>query len=152
MAYATIADMVLRFGEAELIRATTPDGAEAVAIVPAPVHVALREASAVIDGYLRKRYRVPLDLAPDEINRACCHLARYDLSLGGERSPSEQTTKNRDDMISWLGRISRGEVLLDLAEVAPGEESFATMQTRRDVFSDRGEERGGFGGFWGDLP
>lgn len=150
MAYASIADMVLRFGEAEMIRATTPDGAEAVAIVEAPANKALEDASALIDTYLRKRYRVPLDLPTSEINRACCMLARYDLSLGGERSPSEQTLKTRDDVVSWLNRIARGEVLLDLAEVAPGDESFATMQSRRDVFSDR-QDHDGFGGFWGAL-
>lgn len=147
MAYATIADMVLRFGEAELIRATTPDGAEAVAIIAAPVNVALAEASATIDGYLRNRYRVPLDIAPAEIQRACCMLARYDLSLGGERSPSEQTQKTRDETVQWLSRVARGEVVLDLAEMAPGDESFAAQQSRRPVF---GTDGGGCGdGGWG---
>lgn len=148
MAYATIQDMVLLCGEAEMIRATTPDGAEAVAIVKAPLLKALENASGMIDTYLRKRYRVPLDLPTPEINDACCKLARYSLSTGGERNPSEQIKISRDETVQWLDRIASGKVLLDLAEVAPGDESFATMESRRDVFSDRGDHGGGHGGFW----
>jgi phage gp36-like protein len=138
MAYATIGDMVMRFGEAEMIRATTPDGAEAVAIVPAKIEAALSDASAIIDTYLRNRYKVPLDVPPPEINRACCYMARYDVSTGGERQASEQVQKDRDTVIAWLGKIAAGTVVLDLKEVAPGDESFATMQTRPQVFGSFG--------------
>ena len=156
MAYASVDDMVLRFGEAEMIRATTPDGAEAVAIVPGKLCAALDDASAIIDTFLRKRYRVPLDVAPAEINRACCIIARYDVSTGGERQPAEQVEKDRDAVISWLGKIAAGSVVLDLKEVAPGDESYATTQSRNPVFSDGMPGSGGcdsyqgYGGFWGD--
>ena len=152
MAYATVADMVARFGAAEMVRASTPDGADAVLLVPAPIMTALQEASVTIDTYLRKRYRVPLDLpAPSEIQRACCLMARYDLSLGGERNPSEQTKQNRDETVSWLKGIARGDMTLDLAEVAPGDESFATFQSRDQVFQDQTPSGGCFtsgGGFF----
>jgi phage gp36-like protein len=150
MAYATVADMVLRFGAAEMIRASTPDGAEAVAVVDAPICQKLDDASALIDTYLRKRYRVPLDVAPAEVSRACCLLARYDLSTGGERQPSELVRTDREEVISWLGKIARGEVVLDLAEVAPGDESFATFQSRPQVYQDQAPVCDGFGGaFYG---
>ncbi len=90
MAYATIADMIDRFGESEMIRLSTPDGADLVAVVPDPIDRALDEASALIDTYLRRRYRMPLTVAPPEVRRACCILARYDLSTGGQRNPSDQ--------------------------------------------------------------
>jgi phage gp36-like protein len=150
MAYATVDDMVQRFGEAEMIRASTPDGQDAVTVVQAPICTALDDASSTIDSYLRKRYRVPLEVAPPEINRACCMLARYDLGLGGERSVSEQTQKAREETIQWLARIARGEVVLGMEEVTAGDESFATTESRRPVFGGRdGGDRDGFG-FWGD--
>jgi phage gp36-like protein len=136
MAYASVQDMVDVYGAAEMIRASTPDGAEAVAVVAAPIQAALDDASAIIDTYLRKRYRVPLDVAPPEIARACRTLARYDLSLGGERNPSEQVQKTRDEVMVWLDRIAMGKVVLDLSEVAPGDESYATYSQRDPVFSD----------------
>lgn len=152
MAYATVDDMVLRFGQAEMIRATTPDGAEAVAVVPEAIEVALADASELIDSYLRKRYRVPLVTPPAVINRACCMLARYDLGMGGERSIAEQVAKDREETITWLARISRGDVVLGMEEVTAGDESFATAHGRPDMLSGRsggcGGGREGFG-FWG---
>lgn len=130
MAYANIADMVLRFGEAEMMRATVPDGQPATEVVPGPVVAALDDASAMIDSYLRKRYHVPLTVAPPEINRACCILARYDLNTGGDKAPSEQTKEDRKEVLSWLERIARGLVLLGMEELTDGEESFAEAQSR----------------------
>jgi phage gp36-like protein len=150
MAYATVDDMVLRFGQAEMIRATTPDGAEAVAVVPEAIEVALTDASELIDSYLRKRYRVPLATAPAAINRACCMLARYDLGMGGERSIAEQVKDDRAETITWLARISRGEVVLGMEEVTAGDESFATASGRPDVLGGHGGSGGRDGfGFWG---
>jgi phage gp36-like protein len=153
MAYASIADMVLRYGNNEIARASTPDGVDVGQIVPEPVVAALEDASAVIDGYLRKRYRVPLDVAPTEVQLACCRLARYSLSTGGERQPAEQTQKDQEATMRWLKDISLGHVLLDLQEVAVGQESFAAVHSRRDRLSDRADELGMYdgygGGFWG---
>lgn len=133
--YASIRDMVTRWGEAEMIRVSTPDGAEMVAVHAEPIERAIGENSALIDTYLRKRYRVPLDVAPHEVRRACCILTYYDLCTGGQKQPSEQAGKDRAEVVTWLGRIARGEVLLDLEEVAVGENSYAQEKTRDAVFS-----------------
>jgi phage gp36-like protein len=153
MSYASVDDMVQRFGAAEMIRASTPDGQPAVAVVAAPIQAALDSASAIIDGYLRGRYDVPLDVAPAEVNRACCMLARYDMMLGGERAPSEQAKVTRDETVSWLRHVAEGKVLLDIAQVAPGDQSYAAYSTRPQVFGDQGFTDCGFGGggFWGNT-
>ena len=134
VAYATVADMVSRFGEAEMIRLTTPDGADMVAVVAQPAQAALNEASAVIDTYLRRRYRVPLDVAPLEIRRAACILARYDLASAGSRTPSDLMTTERKDVTGWLREISTGNARLDLDEVTVSDESYAQAQTRPATF------------------
>lgn len=122
--------MVDRFGQVELIRLTTPADQDMDTVQADPVLRALDEASALIDGYLRRRYQVPLDLVPAEVKRATCFLARYDLSQGENKEPSEQVVSARKETISWLTQVSKGEVLLPLAEVAPGDNSFARVQTR----------------------
>ncbi len=134
MAYAGVQDMIDRFGQVEMIRLTTPADQDMDTVQPAPILRALDDASALIDGYLRRRYQVPLDLIPAEIGRAACVLARFDLSTGDNREASERTTQDRKDTVAWLTQISRGDVLLPLAEVTPGDQSFAQVQTRQPIF------------------
>jgi phage gp36-like protein len=148
MAYASIDDMVLRFGQSEIARASTPDGQEVGDVVAAPVQAALNDASATADSYLRKRYQTPLDIAPVEITRTVCSIARVYLLSGGGRQASEQALHDQKEAVSWLERIARGLVLLDLQEVAQGDESFAVMEDRRDVFSGRNDGNSFRGGFW----
>ncbi len=143
MSYATPQDMIDRFGNVELIRLTTPSDQDMDVVNEDAVQRALDEASAQIDTYLRKRYQVPLDLTTPEIRRACCMMARYDLSMGDNREPSEQVRLAFKQVIDWLQLIAKGDVLLDLTEVASGDDSYAQMADRAPAF---GVERpSGFG-------
>ena len=138
MAYATVDDMVLRFGRDELTRLTTPAGQDLVDVVPAPALSALEDVSGQIDTYLRKRYAVPLDIVPSEIQRAACHLARFELSLGEQREASDQVRQMRKETLDWLVKIAEGKVVLDLQVAAPGDESHAMMQSRDSIFPSGG--------------
>jgi phage gp36-like protein len=148
--------MISRFGQAELIRLTTPDGAPMVAINEEPILRALDDAAAIIDTWLRKRYAMPLTVAPPEIRRACCILARYDLSIGEQRNPSEQTIEDRKEVMTWLRAIGAGTALLDLAEVTISDQSYATQQSRQPVYGTNSVAGAGGvyvdpngNGFWG---
>ncbi len=154
MAYAAVSDMIDRFGQAEMIRLSTADGAPMVAVNPEPIARALDDASAIIDTWLRKRYRMPLTVAPPEIRRACCILARYDLSIGEQRNPAEQTIEDRKEVMSWLRAIGAGSALLDLDEVTVSDQSYATQSSRAQVYNpDPAAEAGSVcgpqvDGFW----
>lgn len=134
MAYATVAGMIGHFGEAEMIRLSTPDGAAMVAVIAEPIETALDDASAIIDIWLRRRYRVPLSVCPPELRRACCILARYDLSTGEQKNPSEQTLADRTDTLKWLAAIGAGTAPLDLEEVAVSDQSYAITTSRSAVY------------------
>ncbi|MDA8049967.1 MAG: DUF1320 domain-containing protein [Rhodospirillales bacterium] len=134
MLYASVDDMIARFGQAEIIRLSTADGAEMVAVVPDPIVRALGESSALIDTYLRRRYRVPLDVAPHEVRRACQIMAYYDLSSGAQKQPSAQAAADRKEVLGWLAEIAAGTVLLDLEEVTVGDESYAATSSRDTIF------------------
>ena len=131
--YATLADMVSRFGQTEMIRLSAtgddlpaqPDGVR--------VQVALDDVTSVIDSYLRNRYLVPLNPVPREITRAACILARFDLSQGHGKVPSEEVTKERDAILKWLQQLADTEGKLDAppAEAA----SDAQFQDRDRAFS-----------------
>ena len=136
MAYATVQDMIDRFGQQEMIRLTTPDDQELDGVNAEVADAKLADASGVIDTYVGKRYRVPMDVPPAPVVRACCILARYDLACGGARNPSEQMTTQRADVMTWLRDVSTGKAVLELDEVAPSQESYAQASDRQAVFGN----------------
>lgn len=111
--YATVDDMISRFGAIEMTRFSVADGAVPEALAPARIEQALTDASQLIDSYLRSRYQAPVTPAPDELVRSCCVLARYDLAHGGDREPSEQMRLARSAEIDWLHKIATGRVSLE---------------------------------------
>jgi phage gp36-like protein len=135
MAYATTADMIARFGSAELIRMTTPEGAAMEAIDAAAVARALDEASDRIDSYLRTRYAVPLTAAPASIAGACCRMARFDLARGPNREPTEQMRRDLDADVKWLEGIAAGRVTLDGIAPASPDQSGARLRDRDSQFN-----------------
>ena len=143
MSYASVADMIARFGEIEMVRLSTPRGMEMSIVQTQPVQTALDGCSATIDSYVRKRYAVPLGVAPDvvppEINRCCCILARYELAGIEGRDSSERVRDDFKAQMAWLRDIADGRVVLALAEVSPADESYAQASTRCAVF-DSGDD------------
>lgn len=118
-AYATVADMISRFGEPQIVRLSRPDERDATAPDAVKVGTALADATALINGYIRGRYFVPVANPPKDIVRAACILARYDLAQSERSDPSEEMAKGRKDVIAWLENISRELVHLDLPAAAP---------------------------------
>jgi phage gp36-like protein len=146
MPYAQITDMLAWCGEEDLVRLSTPRNAELGAVVAATVLNALNNSTAVIDGYLRKRYSVPLGVAaqaglpapiiPPEIVRCCCILATHELAGRDGRNRGEQITADHKMQMAWLRDVAEGRVELDTTEAPSGSDSYAQMQTRGQVFGD----------------
>lgn len=135
MAYATTADMIARFGSAELIRMTTPEGAAMEAIDAAAVERALEEASSVIDSYLRTRYAVPVASVPAAVAGCCARMARHDLARGPNREPTEQMRRDQAADIAWLEGIAKGRVTLDGLVAASPDQSGARLRDRDSQFN-----------------
>lgn len=74
MPYCVKADLVRRFGAAELAQLTdetaaqSPDDTE--------INEACEEASSLIDSYLATRYAVPVDPVPTMVRKWACDIAR----------------------------------------------------------------------------
>ena len=142
--YGSVADMIGRFGAAELIRLTTVSGTPADTLDAAKVNRALDDASALIDSFVRRRYKTPLSPVPAEVSRAAAILARFDLSTSEDATPSETAKDMRKEVLEWLNRLRDGTVLLDAAENVSGDESYATMQERIPVFGHDIDKSGFF--------
>jgi phage gp36-like protein len=132
--YSSVADMIARFGQAELIRLTTPPDQDMETIQPAALTRALVEASALIDTYLRGRYTVPVvDVLP-ELTRAAAFLARYDLAQGEQKQATEQMRLDRKEVLAWLELIRDGKTKLDLLEAPAADQSVAISSSRDAVY------------------
>lgn len=138
MAYATVQDMIGRYGETEMLRLSSVDGILPEAVAAAPVEQAIADADALIDSYLRKRYALPLATVPRVITNHSCALARYELSVGGDREPAEQVRNGRKDAIAWLSALASGSVSLEGA-AAVSATSAAQTADRERMFGRFGE-------------
>lgn len=140
MAYATVQDMIGRFGETEMLRLSSVDGVLPETVQAAPVEQAIADADGIIDSYLRKRYRVPLAPVPRAIVNASCVLARYELSVGGDREPADQVKAGRRDIVAWLTQLANGVATLE--DVAPIVQSSSARASDRERMFGRHGERG----------
>jgi phage gp36-like protein len=111
MAYATVADMVERFGETELIQLSDRD--QTGAINDALVKAKLADADAEIDAYLAGRYSLPLPTVPTVLRRLACNIARYNLYDDRAIDQAENMYK---DAVAFLKLLADGKVQLGLSE------------------------------------
>lgn len=109
MAYATLADLIDRYGDQELTQLT--DRLGMAAPDAAIVGRAIDDASAEIDGYLAVRYALPLTATPSVLVRLCADIARY--RLWDDRA-SEEVRRRYEDARRVLERIASGDVSLGL--------------------------------------
>ncbi|WP_143869883.1 gp436 family protein [Catenovulum sediminis] len=114
--YATLVDMVARFGEDELILLAQRDDSSVE--FDEVVNQALQDATAEINGYIAGRYTLPLAQTPEVLKRNCCDIARYLLS--DDRAP-EQVEKRYQATIQFLRSVGKGELSLGLSNNQPSE-------------------------------
>lgn len=111
MTYASVQDLVERFGEQEILQLTDRD--HTGAIDEAVAERALRDATAEIDGYLAARYALPLASVPVVLVRLCADLGRY--YLYDDHAP-EQVSARHKAAVETLKRISTGHIALGASE------------------------------------
>ena len=107
MPYATLQDMIDRFGEREL--GQIAQGVALEVIDADRVERALADASAEIDGYVGTRYPLPLAPVPALLTRAACDVARYRLY---DDAAPEEVRRRYEDVARLLRHIAEGTVSL----------------------------------------
>lgn len=110
MAYATLDDLVARFGEQELIDQT--DRVSGTNVNTEVVTRVLDDASAILDGYLAGRYALPLATVPALLVGLCCDLARY--ALYPDAAP-DLVKERYQNALKLLARIADGTLQLGLS-------------------------------------
>lgn len=125
MIYATVTDMVARFGELELIQLTDMDNIPPSTIDTTRVDVKLGDACAFVDGYVGQVYRLPLQgcakpltvpgaaieyVPPPVLTRITCDLARY--YLHDDLAPENEVYRRYKAAVKELEAISNGTSML----------------------------------------
>ena len=137
MAYASVADMVARFGDLEIIQITdrNQDGLidDDVALV------ALEDATAEIDAYLG-RFKRPFDDTPPVLVRLCCDIARYRLTAAsGVLITEEIRNRYKIDVLDLLRSLAKGEVQLGIddtgAQIEADSDGIVFVNAKNRIFA-----------------
>jgi len=114
MAYATRTDLT-RFG--------LPSSA-LTGVADATQDAALEAASDVADSYMRSRYELPLTGYGDDLKRAVCGLAAWDLLTTRGYDPNsggDEAVKLRHDAaLAWLKDVAAGRAHVSGGLTTPG--------------------------------
>lgn len=109
MAYATLEEMLKRFGETELIRLTDNEEPYLGQINLDKLNAAMDAANSEIDAYLAMGMSVPLINPPKLIILLACDMARYHASLAHSRV-SERDEVRYNAAIKTLQKIADGKL------------------------------------------
>ena len=125
MPYSTLTQLTDRFGE-RLLADLTDRGAEATGgIDEAVVDRAIADTDALIDGYLKGRYLLPLDTVPPLVTDMAQAITIYKLHV---HVVSDKVRADYQDAMKTLGQIANGSVRLDVAGVEPASSGAAGVQ------------------------
>ncbi len=112
--YATLADLVARFGEREIAQLTNRDGLDV--IDPDVAAQALADANAEAAAYLAARYPVPPEPVPQVLVMVVCNISRYRLY---DDAAPEEVRKRYEDATKLLARIANGEISIGPPQATP---------------------------------
>lgn len=118
MPYTSQADLEERYGSALLVDLTDRGAVATGSIDTDTVDRAIAEADALIDGYLRNRYVLPLSVVPNLIGTLARQITIYVLHA---YEPNEKIRRDYEAAIQQLREIGKGTIQLDADGVTPAQ-------------------------------
>lgn len=111
MAYCSYNDLVLAFGENEVVNMLDRDrdGIEDDGVVDDGIAF----ASDLIDGYLRERYSLPVSSVPRNLVGVACDIARYRYY---QDQPTDLVVMRYQAALDWLRDVSKGIVNIEIID------------------------------------
>lgn len=130
MTYATKQDLVDRFGEIELRQLTDRTNVPPTTVNDTVVGRALSDADGLIDGYIGKKYALPLAEVPPMLTKVAADLARYYLH-GKAADRDSPVTAAYNQAVAWLRDVSKGLVDLGNGTIEPDAAGGGQVKTSR---------------------
>ncbi|SMF83043.1 Mu-like prophage protein gp36 [Tistlia consotensis] len=109
MAYATLQNLIDRYGSDNVLQVADRDGDGQADT--ATVDRELAAVSAEIDGYLALKYDLPLSATPDLVQDLCERLVFFRLHVF---TAPDQVAESARQALATLDRLSKGLVVLEL--------------------------------------
>lgn len=130
MSYVTLAQLTARFGEAMLIALTDRAYPVTNTVDETVVDQALADTDALIDGYLVRRYQLPLTVTQPLLADVAGAIAIWKLHTS---EPDPKIKADYTEAMAILGRIAAGTIGLSAAGVeAPNVAGTGVQITDRD--------------------
>lgn len=128
MAYCSYNDLVLAFGENEVINMLDRDrdGSEDDGVADDGIAF----ASDLIDGYLRERYSLPISSVPRNLVGVACDIARYRYY---QDQPTDLVVMRYQAALDWLRDVSKGIVNIEIIDEPIS--NFIASSTPEQVFT-----------------
>lgn len=142
MAYSTEADIKKRISEMELAELTSDAASGDAEIDTEKITEAIGKADALIDGYIAKRYTVPLTDPPDIVKDASVAIAVWFLRGRRQNGIDESTADQKDIYEKYFEKVSKEVINLpgveEACEAAAGTSSVSgnTRAFTRDTMID----------------
>ncbi|MFH1796270.1 MAG: DUF1320 domain-containing protein [Pseudomonadota bacterium] len=143
MTYAVKQDLVDRFGEKELRQLTDRTNVPPTTIDDTVVGRALADADGLIDGYIGKKYSLPLAEVPPMLTKVAADLARYYLH-GKAADKDSPVTAAFNQAVAWLRDVSKGLVELGNGAIEPEAAGGGSVKTSRPNRVFTRDTMGGF--------
>lgn len=140
MTYASQQDLIERFGEDEIRQLSDRD--RDGTIDAAVVARALADADALIDSYIGKRHKLPLEQTPPQIASIAATIAFFNLF---RNDPPEYVEKANEAAQKFLKDVSQGHAVIEFA--VTGEEPPRDGQVVLTSGPERVFSRDKLGGF-----
>lgn len=128
MAYCSYNDLVLAFGENEVVNMLDRDrdGSEDDGVADDGIAF----ASDLIDGYLRERYSLPISSVPRNLVGVACDIARYRYY---QDQPTDLVVMRYQAALDWLRDVSKGIVNIEIIDEPIS--NFIASSTPEQVFT-----------------
>jgi phage gp36-like protein len=131
MSYATLADLLLKLEERELVQLT--DDADLGVVNTGVVDAALEAADVEIDGYLGSKYTLPLAVVPGVIKIFAADIAIYNLFCR-RNGPPEHWVRTYSNHIHFFTKVAGGEITLGQSAPDAGSNGVQVSSAER-IFS-----------------
>ncbi|MEL6888374.1 MAG: DUF1320 domain-containing protein [Pseudomonadota bacterium] len=129
MAYTDLQSLTDRFGQRLLIELTDRADVATGVVDAAVINAAIADTDALIDGYVARRYALPMATIPPLIQSLALDITIYKLHV---YAPSEKIAEDYKAAMRALEAISTGSIRLPIAgQETPGSGSSGARVTDR---------------------
>ena len=126
MAYCTLQELTDRYSQRMLVEISDRADAPTDAVDTDLIDRAIADADALIDGYLKVRYRLPLASIPRLVKDLSLRISIY---YAHAHVASDKIRRDYEEALSTLKHISQGLIRLDLDGAEPEASGASEVRT-----------------------